>query len=843
MKRLWTIAALALLLPTGVLAQEDGRLETSGQFTAGVQQDKNSNNSAKFNEYRDIQDGFYLYDLRFQGIDTQSGRYLELGGKNLLRDDQRIRFGLGDYGTWGLEVERNEIPHNISNKAMTPFIDQGNGLYTVPTPVQIPNPILRPSNAEAAAGVLRDNDEATAAWLETHLHGTDLGTQRDKTSATLNYSPIEELKFRLTYSDERKDGSKITYGPIGDRPPRSLNIQFTEPIDYATREVKLEAEYNRDRFQGLFTYLISDFENDIDTLAWQNIYVNPLAGNDYETWGWTGNARDYNVAQFGRRALAPDNRYQNASLTFGIDLPLASRLSATAAYGKSEQDESLIPYATTDFGSTVDFSSAAILPRFKADAEIETKLFNVDYTINPVERLNLRAFYRYYDLDNNTDEDNWHYITQDTSPTNTTDSNGIAVPTYKNKRTNLAYAYDQQNYGLDATYSLAFWRSTLGLGFEREEIDRDYREADTDENLYKVSLRTRPSSWVTLRAKYLFGDREADGYNNSVTANSYWYDPADVGTDNDNPKLTFSNHPDMRKFDVTDRERQQVDVAATFMPLETLDLTASARWRKDDYDADVTSVQPLAGTAFAGANDVTPGNQLGLLETETARYALDGSYAASERLTLSAFGARETIESKQRSQEYNENNKANPGAIAATAELGPWTRAESTWMAVTDDRTNTLGLGAGYEIVPGKLNLATDLTLSRGKTDIGYSGFGTLSSVNPANTLADTHEFAFRNPPTTKHKQITLNASLEYQLVKNMVFGLHYLFDRYELSDWMQEEGVDDIWFEQVGSEYLLRDSSSATSTQWGNRLVNLGSYLGPSYEAHVGFLTMTYKF
>jgi hypothetical protein len=46
-----------------------------------------------------------------------------------------------------------------------------------------------------------------------------------------------------------------------------------------------------------------------------------------------------------------------------------------------------------------------------------------------------------------------------------------------------------------------------------------------------------------------------------------------------------------------------------------------------------------------------------------------------------------------------------------------------------------------------------------------------------------------------------------------------------------------------VGSEFLLRDTSSATSNQWGNRLINLGSYLGPSYEAHFGAVTLTYRF
>jgi len=853
MKKFWKIAVLSLLLPAGALAQGEAQLETSGSVTVGAQLIDVDSNSSKFGEYRDLQNGVNLYDLSFLGLDTASGRYLELNGKNLIRDDQSLRVEAGSAGSWRMTVEHNETPHNLSNKAKTPFIEQWDGFYTVPGPVALPNTDvagvptsgynLAPTGAQAAAGLLRNNDAATAAWLTTTLHKVDLGTQREKSSATLQLTPTEFLKFRLTYSGERKDGSKLTYGPIGDRPPRTLNVQLAEPIDYATREVKFEAEYNRDNYQGIFTYLISDFENEIDTLTWQNIYARQadagsLADTSYDQW--TG----HRVANFGQRALAPDNRYQNASLTFGIDLPLASRLSATAAYGKSEQDENLIAYSTSAFGTTgnTNVGAAATLPRSSADAEIATKLFNLDYTINPVERLNLRAFFRYYDLDNKTGEDNWHYITSDTM--SGTGTGG--TPTYKNMRTNLAYGYDQQNYGLDATYSLNFWRTTLGLGFEREAIDRDYREADTDENMYKVSLRTRPTNSVSLRAKYLFGDREADGYNNNVTADSYWYTQANVGTDNDNPQFTFSNHPDMRKFDVTDRERQQVDLAATVTPYEALDLTASFRWRDDDYASGVTSTQPLAGTTFAGVNDVTPGDQLGLLSSESTRYALDGSYAVSKQLNLNAFVAREESESTQRGLEFNENNKANP-AGAAAADLGAWTEARGQWIAKTDDRTNTVGAGIGYQIIPGKLNFVTDYSFAYGKVDIDYSGFGSPSSgtrtagVISTAERADTNEFAFRNPSTVSHKQNTLNATLEYQMAKNLVFGLHYLFDNYRISDWAQES--DNPWTESVGSEFLLRDTSSATSTQWGNRLVSMGSYLGPDYDAHLGYVSMTYKF
>ena len=84
-----------------------------------------------------------------------------------------------------------------------------------------------------------------------------------------------------------------------------------------------------------------------------------------------------------------------------------------------------------------------------------------------------------------------------------------------------------------------------------------------------------------------------------------------------------------------------------------------------------------------------------------------------------------------------------------------------------------------------------------------------------------------------------LDVAVDYKLNARVSLGVGYVFDRYRIQDWQQEANAP--WFESVGSEYLLRDTSR--SYQWGNRLFNLGSYLAPGYEAHVGYVTMSYRF
>jgi hypothetical protein len=293
----------------------------------------------------------------------------------------------------------------------------------------------------------------------------------------------------------------------------------------------------------------------------------------------------------------------------------------------------------------------------------------------------------------------------------------------------------------------------------------------------------------------------------------------------------------MRRFDVSDRRRNQFDVTLNLSPAEKFSVSGAVRYRNDDFDSGVASVQPLSDTGVGEVGASTPGQQLGFLTMKRIQYSLDLFVMPAPRVTFNVFAARDQGKNRQRGLEFNENNKMNPSTIA-TAELGPWTRASNQWMANFDDVTFSGGVGTTMQIVPDRVILSLNYTASLSDVDLAYSGYGVTNF--DATPFPPNHQFAFpASPPTVSEDLHVFDVRLEIPLVEHTAFLAGYSFERYRLDDWQQSGS--ESWVEQLGSEFLLRDTSR--SYQWGKRLFNLGTPLAPAYEAHTGWVALRYRF
>ncbi|PKL85176.1 MAG: hypothetical protein CVV22_09100 [Ignavibacteriae bacterium HGW-Ignavibacteriae-1] len=840
------ILIIIILLISLVSAKSQESLQFNGQITPGIGWIDLNTNSSKFYEYRDMKEGFYIPGVQLNAIQPNSGFYLQFGGKRLLWDDQVIRLNLGDYTSfWNISIDHKKTPNRLSNKAMTPYSYRGDGVFNSAGYVGIIKDTIDANGTVSLVPTkaqMHVNDSLVAQFLEKNLLPIDLGTQRNNTSVTLNLMQTEELKYSLTYMHETKTGKRNNYGTLGDRPPRTLNVQLPEPVDYTVSEVLANAEYQTNGFQARFNYTLSSFSNQLDFLRWDNIFFTPDTPNDYIT---TVAGTPRNASLVGQRALAPDNISHYFTLATSIILPFESRLTATGSIGMMSQNENLLPYSYSDLGGdrnaangdSLNWNDPNKLPINTASAKINTMRLDFEYLINPFNALNLKAYARYYKLDNQTPINQWRYVTQDVA---TTDGD----VSYVNYRRNLAHGFDNMKFGIDLRYYLNFWRTSIGLGAVRENINREYREANTGENIINASLRTRPMKWLSLSAGYLMGDRQIDEYNYMVTSQSYWYSFERGANQVDNPQFLFANHPDLRKYDVSDRKRNKMNVSANLNLLDDLDLSASFTNKSDDFDSQVTPVAPFANTLVPlpnpeDKNAMTPGKQLGLLKDNRQNISINLQYVASEWLTLSMYADQENAKYDIRGMVYNENLRNQPSSQSSSqpTQLGPWNDPNRLYMSNTEEITNSIGLGVMIEVIPGKLRFSTDANVSMATVDMIYSGYGSDPSYLGRDW--ETFDFGFNSPGKAEFNQYVVNASVEYKVFNNLTCGLHFMFNQYEITDWIQEPSG--AWVEFVESENFLRDTSR--DNRWGNRLVSLGSYLAPGYTANAVFLNITYMF
>lgn len=859
------VAALAMFLtPTqAAAAEQQDETTTSDELTAdldvtaeGERYDRqasvsigamlvdNSSDSSKLNEYRDLRSGLYLDRLFYSIDDAVTGRFLDFTGNRLTRDDADARLEFGSFGGpdrertrgWTIDAKFNRTPHLLSNSARTPYQYLGNGRYQVDRSIidriQISNiddarSWTRPNLGPGLAG----EDLRIAQVVSESVRPIDLGIQRDTGEVGFNWLFSERTKARVEFKRDDRDGSLLAGMSIGDRPPRTTNVQLPEPIDQTTYDFKLAIEHVGRGFHADAAYTYSRFNNAIDTLSWNSLL--------YAPGFFTPGATDYdNVrrpsttfhATNGAIALAPDNTAEQFVLNGGLNLPMRSTLSATIAWGNMRQDEALLPFATSDFGGR---QTPGVLPRSTADAEIDTTMFNIAYAINPLSRLNMRFFYRMYDLDNKTERMAWFGNVADTS----------SRPIFS-ARYNIAYDIKQQNSGADVSWFMGR-AGTLGLNLEHERKERPQREVlVTGEDIYRLTYRVRPFERATFTAKLGRGNRDGSPYNGEIVDQTYAYNPALVPNDPNNPLWGFGDHPGLRRFDVTERDHEQLDLTFWYAATERFDTRVSYRDRSNDYDSPMVSVINVwdpTRSAFVDA-PVDP-TQLGLLRDEAKQLSLDFNYVANEGLSLNAFLSREMMEFDQRGRYLDENNRLFGATNRIANGVMDWQNGDGRylWNAYMEDRTNTLGLGLAYAPEGAGYEFNAGFTHSRGKVMIEYVPGARLFEDD---TAAGYSYSEWTSPPDVSFKTNALTLDYSREFGEQWTIGLRYLYEVYRVTDWQQEGNVAghqipvNPWF----IADLDPETAGTSQDRAGSRLIRLGDVLAPDYDAHVGLVTLTYR-
>lgn len=438
-----------------------GSIEAGGIYSFGER------GSSKFNEYRDMDNGF-VGDLTLRGEKKDSPYYFDLRAKNPARDDQLYGGEFGRYGLFRLDLGWDRTPHVLSNSAQTIFQESGSN-FTIPL-------ALRPFTTANAQ-----------ARINSLTRSVDLGFNTDVGRAGFKLTPTDEWRFDIEYSNRRREGHRPLGTVIGS--PGGSVTELAVPIDNMTHEVKFGAEFARPAYALQFNYTGSIFRNEFDSYSWDN----PLVTTDTAT-----------ASSRGQISAPPDNLAHTFSLTGTAALPLRSRISGTFAYSLLRQDQGFLVNVPN---TAVAQTSADDAGRTSPDAKANLVHGNIQLTSRPFNSVTATARYRYFELQNDTP---LHVFSQSWP------EGALGPQSHSTKQER----YTKQNAGVDLG-----WRPiqevALKAGYEYEHWNRgDFEDQSfsNDEHIGKFAVDVTPVDWFLGRVTYTYGDRSVSGFDFDPTS-------------------------------------------------------------------------------------------------------------------------------------------------------------------------------------------------------------------------------------------------------------------------------------------------------------------------------------
>lgn len=678
MRNILIVAAGALLSWGGpsVAAETGFKLHLDPLIVGAIETDVDTD-SAKFEEYRDFSQGFWLRKLGIAGGDDKGERWLDFDADNAGRHDARYTLGYGVAGKYRLTLDYNKIPHRFGNNGKLLWTETGPGVFELPDATQaaLQSAIEKQFAANRAGINFLFLNGLLRPFIQT-ASDVDIGLQRDRTLARLDVGNKRGFAWGLEYTHENRTGTRQYGSSFGFN-----NVtELPEPIDYDTSAATVSGAWNSSRGTLGFGYRASKFENHISTLYWDNPLhlTSSTDGSAYSSPG-SGSIGGSNR---GFADLAPENDSDSLFVNGRFKLGGGWWAGGGINYTTMKQNDPLLPYTLNgairgvNFDhSTFDPTNPANLPADRADEKVKVLAINADAGTRFAEDWGLTFRYRYYDYDNQSKRIEFpgyvrfHAVWEDIAR--------ITVP----------YSYSKDDIGAELTWDMST-TANWSLSFNRQSWSREFREVDsTDDDTFKLTFDTHPWEKLQLRASYEIGDRSTSHYD--VEAGEATFVEPEGAT----------NIPTLRRFDEAARDYDQWRASAQWYATDTFNVFFEVSGRKDDFKE----------SAF------------GLLSDEVMSYNLELGWTPSEGRNLYVFGSLSDRDVFQRARQS--------GATPSTNPL-------DNWSIGFNEVLDTWGLG-WTEKLGAKWNSDLQVNWSNDDGDADFTAFpGGAPLASPPRTAA-----------------------------------------------------------------------------------------------------------
>lgn len=659
-----------------------------GEVVPGVQYYLSSDNrdSAKFEEYRDVPNGFVLPRLLFTWRPSER-RYFTLDAYDVSEKDQRIFAEYGKVDLWKGTIRWIENPRQWTDQAFQLFADNGKGIFTLENSFQSAVEAA-PASVDTSGDGRWDSGTKGAIVKSAINQGAqevDVGHQRRRGGLGFELTPSRNWTFTIDFDrDRRKGTAPQTLGMYFSLAPAEVAAPYDLTTDWATGR----AEYVTRTFNVGLQVTASKFETGYKSLTWDDqLFLHDVAVNP-------------NVANPGRMrmSLTTDNDSLRIGVTGGLNLPGETRIDASVATTQTHQDDTFLPMT---INSLLD---PAPLPADSLDGEHTTTVVNILATSHPFRSWRFGAWLRSFDLDNDSPSLTFDdYVMTDYQFPLCANANACGATTNRIARRSLPYAFAHRSLGASAEYRPTSWFTGI-LSYERERVERDFSAVEeSDEDIWKLALDFDVASTVSVRATLKQQVREADAYHVHYFEESFPIGEAVVAPINEGS----------RRYTWTDRDRKAFSALVDWSPTEKLSFYGEGSYTTDEYTDPETgrkigdSITVHEDRDFDGVPETYNILLAGRTNDRSKSLSLGASFVSSERFNV--FGDY-TWEEWTYGLETRYRNVT--GGIGTDNPL-------DNWGTDTTDQYQTATLGFEARLTPGEAwVLWGDASRSRGTGDI-----------------------------------------------------------------------------------------------------------------------------
>ena len=533
------------------------------------------------------------FDFDMNAERPADGSYAEVRGGRISPEDQYYEAVYGKAGAYKAEVFVRDMPNLLSTDSKPIF----NGVGS--------------SNLTLAGGLVPGGSTpAQVAAVSAAAPETWLGTQRNKQGVALSILLTPHWSVYLTASDEERKGDRPYGGPFFfDFAGLGGAVEETvKPIDDRTVNIEAGARYVGSAWRFDVGYSGSIYRDRYLSYSFQQPYA---LGPPLLAGGMSASLTQ------GQMSMEPDNDYHNLHVTMTRLVPMNGEASLTTSVGEMNQNDRLIPPTNCqgEFGIATDgsfnvgpgnpqlfpcnqWNTTAALSQQTANLLIVTTLTQGTLVLQPTSNVSVRAGAKYYREDYrnqyvlyNPENGDYGYVAENGAQASIVpgDPGFWNAVTYPNA-TDVQFESIPYSWQTIEGYGGADWKfaphDTVGMTYTFDHYSPAHREVSyVDDNTVKLNLTDKNLKWLTFRINYTYLKQSGSVYNSDPYAFAFFQNlPGFVPADDTVTAWTVNA---MRKYDISERTENKVDVMTTLMPRPDMTVTASVRADWNQYPTQI----------------------------------------------------------------------------------------------------------------------------------------------------------------------------------------------------------------------------------------------------------------